>query len=248
VTALRPAAGLRSPATLLEAWDAARATPDLARGAVVLAATTDRDADELVDLPISELATLALRIQRDAYGDVLDVLMRCEGCDELLDVPLSLSDLLERGSPSAPLSLPRSVEHSVAGHVVEVRTPTTRDLMDASSADDPAALVLDRCVVVDRGALATQDLSDTLVASVEDILEQMAAPALSTLVAPCPECGERATGVLDPGELLWQAVDTRAPALLAEVAYLAAAFGWSQDAILALSPARRAAYLELAGA
>jgi hypothetical protein len=40
-------------------------------------------------------------------------------------------------------------------------------------------------------------------------------------------------------------VQAAAPVLLAEVAALAAAFGWSEDAVLGLSQFRRRAYLAL---
>jgi hypothetical protein len=43
-------------------------------------------------------------------------------------------------------------------------------------------------------------------------------------------------------------MDARARALLAEVHSLARAYGWTEPEILALSPQRRAAYLEMAGA
>ena len=246
MTPRHPAVGLRSPTTLLDAWDAGQAAPDLARGAVVLATASHGRPDDLVDLPVSELAILALRTQRAAYGDVLDIVMRCESCDELLDVPLSVSELI--GYEDAPLPERASQQLTLDGHTLEVRSPTTRDLVQATRVGDPAASILARCVVVDDGALAADALDDDATEAIDDLLERLAAPALSTLVAPCPECGERATAVLDPGTLLWQAVDAHAPALLAEVAHLAAAFGWSQESVLAMSAARRAAYLELAGA
>jgi hypothetical protein len=55
------------------------------------------------------------------------------------------------------------------------------------------------------------------------------------------------SAVVDPAMLLWSAVETHAVALLQDVADLAAAFGWNESDVLALSPRLRAAYLELAG-
>jgi hypothetical protein len=52
----------------------------------------------------------------------------------------------------------------------------------------------------------------------------------------------------DAGSLLWEEIDARARALLAEVHQLAAAYGWSEGQILALSDRRRAVYLDLVGA
>ena len=79
-------------------------------------------------------------------------------------------------------------------------------------------------------------------------LDEAAGDALLALVSECPECGGRVDGVLDSCALLWDAVADAAPQLLREVATLATAFGWTEPEVLALTPARRAAYLDLVGA
>ena len=53
---------------------------------------------------------------------------------------------------------------------------------------------------------------------------------------------------LDAGQLLWEEIEARALVLLREVHHLASAYGWSEAQILALTPARRASYLAMAGA
>jgi hypothetical protein len=53
---------------------------------------------------------------------------------------------------------------------------------------------------------------------------------------------------LDIGRFLWTEVRRAATRLLGDVHTLAAAYGWSEQAILDLSAGRRAAYLELVGA
>jgi hypothetical protein len=45
---------------------------------------------------------------------------------------------------------------------------------------------------------------------------------------------------------VWAEVDVRARRLLADVATLARTYGWTEPEVLALSEARRAAYLRLA--
>jgi hypothetical protein len=58
----------------------------------------------------------------------------------------------------------------------------------------------------------------------------------------------RSTAQLDAGVLLWDEIDARARALLAEVHTLASAYGWSEGEILSLGAARRASYLAMVGA
>ena len=51
---------------------------------------------------------------------------------------------------------------------------------------------------------------------------------------------------LDLTDFLWRRVASEAPQLMAEVAELAAAFGWTEAEVVGLGAARRRVYLELA--
>jgi hypothetical protein len=53
-------------------------------------------------------------------------------------------------------------------------------------------------------------------------------------------------GGFDPGAELWRELDRAADDLLADVAALARAYGWTQAEALGLSPVRRARYMALA--
>ena len=53
---------------------------------------------------------------------------------------------------------------------------------------------------------------------------------------------------LDVASFVWEELDGWARRLLQDVAVLARAFGWTEEDGVALSPTRREAYLELAGA
>jgi hypothetical protein len=64
------------------------------------------------------------------------------------------------------------------------------------------------------------------------------------LAFECDVCGHRGTAPLDIGAFLWEEIETRARGLLDEVHLLARAYGWRESDVLALSEARRAAYLE----
>ena len=64
----------------------------------------------------------------------------------------------------------------------------------------------------------------------------------------CPDCGERWSAAMDVGDVLWSELQSRAERLLLDIDVLARAYGWSEPQILALSPIRRAAYLQLLGA
>jgi len=61
----------------------------------------------------------------------------------------------------------------------------------------------------------------------------------------CPDCNDAFEARLDPPDFLWAEVDARARGLLDDVHTLANAYGWREVDILALSPPRRRAYLDL---
>ncbi|MEZ0449398.1 hypothetical protein [Cellulomonas sp. ICMP 17802] len=221
-------AGLRSSAVLLDAWGSAHAVPDVARGAAVLATASGLELEALVDVPLADLARLAARCLQESFDDALDVVLVCDACGERLDVAVPVALLPVAEQPTEPAAT--------------VRPPTTRDLLAAAGSADPAGTMLARC------AAPADLLDDESRRRVADALDRAAGDALSALVCACPSCGAAVDGVLDVCALLWDAVDDAAPHLLREVASLAAAFGWTEPEILALPPARRAAYLDLVGA
>jgi hypothetical protein len=61
----------------------------------------------------------------------------------------------------------------------------------------------------------------------------------------CPDCETGWTTDVDPAAFVWRELEEHAQAALLEVASLAAAFGWSEAEVLAMSRERRRAYLEL---
>ena len=76
-------------------------------------------------------------------------------------------------------------------------------------------------------------------------LEALDPAASVSFALDCPACGHAWTAPLDPGAALWRKVQAAAERLLQEIDLLARAYGWREPDILALSPLRRAAYLQL---
>jgi rubredoxin len=78
---------------------------------------------------------------------------------------------------------------------------------------------------------------------IEGALESADPWADLSLAFQCPACGRDGEAGFDVASYLWEEVDVSARQLLNEVHLLAQAYGWSEAEILALSPARRSAYL-----
>ncbi len=236
--------GLRDPSVLLDAWAAGSALPDVARGCAVLAAAGVVDVDEAFDLPLALLGELALRCHVEVFGVELDGVAACTACGSGLELPLALDELM----PDAGSSAPSTRDVGLTGRRVTARAPTVRDLLAAAGAPDPRGVIVGRCVVDSGGAaLDLADLTEGDLEAIDATLEDLTGTGLASLRTVCPGCSAEVVAGLDPGALLWDRVRLAAPALLRDVAVLAHAFGWREGDVLALPPARRRAYLELAG-
>jgi hypothetical protein len=220
---MRP--GLQDPATLLAAWEAGERAPEPVRGAAVLEAV---DGGAWLDRTVPEVAVEAAR----ALAGTLALVLTCGQCGTVLDLELPVAEMVGTGVAA--------VERELSSGPVSVRCPTGRDLLAAAGRPDARDVLLERCVVGGQ-AFAAEDLE-----LVEEAFDELAGDAVPEVQTQCPECGEQVIGVVDAARLLWQQVAAIGPGLLQEVAALAAAYGWTEPEILALSPARRNAYLRLA--
>lgn len=228
---------LADPELLLRVWEAASTAPPLARPAVLAAGL---DVEGALDLPLAELTALAAGAWRDAFGDRVDGVAVCGACGERLDVSVPVDALSE--VPAAT-----SVHVDTPGGGVVVRSLTLRDLLGAAGAADPAEALWTATVRDDDDRpVAMSAVDATARAAIDEAAEVLAGSAGLTVACGCPHCASPVRAPLDLGALLWERIQARVPAVLGEVAELAMAFGWSQHDVLAMSPVRRAAYLELA--
>jgi hypothetical protein len=227
-------------AQLLSAWEAAATLPPAARAAALLERAGLVDGrDAALDLPVGVCAALASRLYADTFGEVLDGLVTCPACTTVLDVTVPL-----RGLPDAP-GEPTTVV-APGGRELRVRAPTTRDLVVAGGRADPARALMAACVSDAAGAPADPDeLGGEALDLVDAVAEELAGAAGVVVRATCPECAADVAAPLDVGALLWDRVARAAAEALRDVADLATAFGWSEADVLALTPVRRGAYLEL---
>jgi uncharacterized protein (UPF0212 family) len=254
---------LAEPATLLDAWDRAGRVPPVARGAVLVhGAGLTASLDEALDLDVGRCAVLALRAYRDAFGDSADAVVVCPECGEVLEaqLPVLLPD--DPGRALAP-------SERVVGDWV-VRAPTTRDLLIAAREPANAEEVLrSRCVrprasaggpALPVGDAPALSVGDGLALSADDgptlaagdapafdaAAEELAGVGALVSAVTCPACGTTLEAAFDAAAVLWEQVASTAPGVLADVATLARAFGWSEAAVLALPANRRRAYLAMA--
>ena len=241
-------AGLAAPA-LLAAWESARTSWQ--HGQVPhwdeRNATLLRAFGRPVPDPIGARQAALLGVYADNFAERLSGLATCPGCDTEVEVDVAVAELTGAGSPVAELTGTGSPAADLEplqldGRAVRWRLPAGEDLAAAAECADAAEgalLLASRCLV--DPAPVTPDLREVLARRIA------AADPLSEIsfAMACPACGQRWDSSLDIGEFVWRRLEAAAWRLLREVDELARCYGWSEPQILALSPARRQAYLEL---
>jgi hypothetical protein len=175
------------------------------------------------------------------FGDRLDCVAACPACTERLEAEIAVAELLAESAPET-----ERPALQLDGRRVELRAPTLDDLDAAAAAGSEDAArreLVRRCV---PGGAATRFDADA-TAAVSAALEAVDPQLAVRVRLSCPSCEAQFSALLDIAAHLSAAVDRRAHAVLGEVAGLAAVYGWTEDAVLRLPPARRRAYAELAG-
>jgi hypothetical protein len=174
---------------------------------------------------VGDVNRALLRAYRDEVGDRLECVATCPFCGDRLETDASAGEILAA-----------AVAHPAGA---AVRAPTLADFEAAAAEASVEAAkreLLRRC-----GHAGSAD-ADAVSAALE-----AADPCVAVrLSLRCPACETVFTAVVDVAAHLWAALDRRARALVADVAELAVAYGWTEDEVLRLPPVRRRAYAERA--
>ena len=249
------AVGREDEGFLLESGDG---SPPSERATALLArCLTGFDGSEAVarGLTVGDREALLLHLRRLTFGDTAESVLRCPRaeCRELLELTLSVSDLLMPPYDDARPTY--DVAFGLAGLQYEVtfRLPTADDLgnVAAISAGDPDAGALElmrRCVarVTAGGATANVEaLDEAARAAIAAAMVERDPQAEIELELRCAACGCEFAVIFDTAAFLLQELEERAKCLTHEVHTLASHYHWGEREILELSPGRRARYLDL---
>jgi hypothetical protein len=225
---------------IMDVWEGAGGKTLAERALDLLAAGGVPEPYEL--LSVGRRDALLINLHELTFGAALEAVVACPSCAELLEVALESGDLAgERTEPSVG-----PIELDVNGQQARFRPPSAADLVAAARAatvDDGRAILLARCVDEPDGPLTPE-----LEAAIVDRMAKADPGAWIELALACPACGNRWNAPFDIVSFLWAELDACARRLVRDVHALASAYGWRERDVLALSPARREAYLELAGA
>ncbi|HRI17903.1 MAG TPA: hypothetical protein PL196_05215 [Burkholderiaceae bacterium] len=237
---------LRQPQALLSLWERALTLDPAARESLLACCLPpDDSAPTLGAQRLRLLSGLQARL-----GPRLALRARCPSCGEWAAFAIDL-DAVVRGLHAADAG-PHEIAHG--DWRLRYRLPTPADIESATTDEDVERFVqrlLQRCVQDASHAAqpaAVAALPAEVVAALSAAMEALDPAAAIDFRVACPACAFEWAAPFDPGDALWSLLQGDAERLLVEVDMLARRHGWSETEILALSPARRAAYLQLARA
>jgi hypothetical protein len=208
--------------------------------------------EELARLSLGRRDRLLLELLGDNFTAAIDGVMDCAACAEQMEVTIACAELLAAGEMAEPEPLARD------GWRIDWRLPDSRDLAAAAvAADDAEAerILLERCVISVTGPSGhgrrpgrdgAADVPDGVRAELAAAMDRCDPLADIQLQVTCPACGRRQAVGLPVADFAWSEVARQAAEVLRDVAELASAYGWTEDEVLVLTPARRRAYLALA--
>jgi hypothetical protein len=248
MTAPATARGLAA-AHLLDLWEEGAGLPPAARALFLLRAATPDVADEsLGDLPVGERDRRLLLWRERWFGPDVSAIERCPWCGEQMELGFALADVL------VETDFPPAANHVTTGDGYEIvfRLPTSRDLATAAACADVVAAreaVLTGCLVEIRHEgepVSIAEVPAHVIAQIEETMEALDPQANVELSLRCAACEGVWAVCFDIISYVWDEIAVWARQVLREIHHLAAAYGWSERDILALGPARRARYLEMA--
>jgi len=231
---------------LLELWAVAETQHPIDRALSALSLGSGVGRGALAELPLGERDRRLFALYRTLAGAGIAAIVRCPSCGEATELAVSVDDLCSRCDAVAPREI--VVEH--AGVAVHCRQPTSRDLAAAALAEDETAARtgLIRAAVISARAgeveLAPDELDGDVIARIEDALGEMTPPAEILLGVTCPGCAMAWSAPFDIGDVVWTAAELAARRAMDAVVELGRAYGWTEDVVLTLPPARRRYYQE----
>lgn len=194
--------------------------------------------EALPDVPLGERNAALMALHCARFGSRLTAWADCPGCGERMEFEIDAAAL-----PPAPEGTAELVE--AAG--LRFHRPTSRHLAQLTEVQDAEAAarrLLHACAETPEALPQDPQALSRLLDAVETATEAADPWSDLSLAVCCPACGREESAALDIAGILWEEIDAHAQRLLDEVHVLAQAYGWSEAEVLALSDARRAAYLE----
>jgi hypothetical protein len=230
---------------LLGVWEAGLGRPAYEVALLLLErACPGTPAEDLARWSIGRRDAALFLLRETLFGTECNSVVECPNCSTRVELSFStaaLRDGTEVDSEQAEGEL------TVDGYHIRFRVPDTNDLAavrNASSLDLARERLLERCAVA-ADAPEECKLPASVQASVMRAMADADPLAATTITVVCDGCSHSWTEIFDIAAWLSTELSGWVKRILREVHALAAAYGWREADIVAMSPTRRRLYLDL---
>jgi hypothetical protein len=235
-----------SDSDILSIWEAGRGSTPVERALLLLyPVTSDREVEQW---PIGRRDARLFAVYAATFGPTVEGVTTCPECGERLDVSFPVDAMRNSDAPSTDLI---EVPVHDPTYRVAVRLPSSADLQrivglpDLETARRTLAHACIVCAERNGEAVAPAALPSGLIDEIDAALALHDTQAHVGLSMNCPACRHTWGITFDIADFLWRVLSDRAKRVVVDVHVLARSYGWSEEAILRMSPARRALYGEL---
>ncbi len=228
---------------LLEIRDRGMKGPTSERALAILACACSLSREAILDLPLGRREHLLWGLRRDTFGNDLQAVVDCPHCGERNQIGCQVDAILGAPAPETPTAFHR-FQHG--DWDLSYRPPTTRDLLAAKS--DPSHLV--RSLLIDARNEHTPwkpeaDVPAVLLDALDHALAEHNPLVDIQFSVACASCQQLWNEPFSIADFLWEEIAAEARRILRDIHQIALAYGWDESTILALSPERRRAYMEM---
>jgi hypothetical protein len=239
-----------STAEWLKIWETGLAQRPAEWVLTLLAAACPELAGEaLAQLSLGQRDAYVLALRESLFGSPVASLATCPACSEQLELAFDVADIRAAISPVPAAAGALQIDD----WTIDFHLPNSLDLLAVGISEEletALALLRRRCILAARRGgktLSAERWPEQLIQAVIEHMAQIDPLADVQLLVVCPACGHSWPADFDIVRFLWNELDAWAIQTLRDVHQMAAAYGWREDDILALSPWRRQVYLELIG-
>jgi hypothetical protein len=188
-----------------------------------------------------------LKLRERIFGSRMTGHANCPACGQQMEMNFAVAELQTTSLPK----LRETYTEIFGEYEIGFRLPNSNDLATLVPGEDVATQkrgLVQSCVVNATRAgkpLATDQLPENVVGNLSERMSELDPQGDVQLALTCPQCSHHWQAPLDIVSFIWSEIHAWAVRLLRDVHVLASSYGWGEADILALSPWRRQAYLEL---
>ena len=217
---------------------------------LLAAACPETPPDALAKLSIGQRDAHLLTLREWVFGPQLVGLATCPGCGERLELTFNITDIRVAPGPD-PAESTEELSLNVAGYEIHFRLPNSLDLAAVAGSEQVAesrGRLLQRCLLAIRHNGQERSADELPVDVIDAVVERitLADPQADVqLDLSCSSCAHQWLATFDIVSFFWTEIEAWGYRILRQVHTLAAAYGWREADILAMSPWRRRFYLEM---